>query len=347
MPVRLASLMRISCRNGSLGKGRAHLTYRADLTRTARQFELCDKTQGMQHLRWTQSFLWLLLASCAQQAPTVCNGSTENCQRRFDQVTFAATHNAFSYASGGPVEYLFPNQDRPISAQLAAGIRGLGIRPCPYYGDDPAERGRVYVTHNFDLRGKLGSEPLVDVLGEVRSFLEENPTEVVTLFAESAVTPAQIAATFAQAGLTPYLFTYDSARGWPTLAQLIEAGTRLVVFNDSQEANRPAWQHYLWDHIVDTDYNITSAEQFSCEYYRGRPSNSLYFINQFIYEARGEQIVLPSASNARLANDPTFVTERARRCWQQKSRIPNFIYVDWFGQGDVMSAVHALNEMPR
>ena len=64
-------------------------------------------------------------------------------------------------------------------------------------------------------------------------------------------------------------------------------------------------------------------------------------------EARGEQIVLPSASNARLANDAAFVTERARRCWQQKGRIPNFIYVDWFGQGDVMGAVHTLNEVPR
>src|SRR5262249_22019023 len=143
---------------------------------------------------------WLLAAAlglgCGNPPPppqVTCNGSADNCAKRYDQVTFAATHNAFSYASGGPVSYLFPNQDLPISNQPVSGIRGLGIRPCPYYGSDPAETNHVYVTHNFDLKGLLGSEPLLDVLTEVRDFLEKNPSEVVTLFAESAVTPAEIA----------------------------------------------------------------------------------------------------------------------------------------------------------
>ena len=101
----------------------------------------------------------LILGGCGTEEPAgerECNGSAANCLRRYDQVTFAATHNAFSYAAGGDVRYLFPNQDLPIADQLRAGIRGLGIRPCPYYGDDPAESGRVYVTHNFDLMGLLG-----------------------------------------------------------------------------------------------------------------------------------------------------------------------------------------------
>ena len=82
--------------------------------------------------------------------PEGCNGLRINCDRTYDRVAIAATHNAYSYAASGPVRYLFPNQDAPIPAQLRAGIRGLGLRPCPYYGTDPKEADRVYVTHNTD-----------------------------------------------------------------------------------------------------------------------------------------------------------------------------------------------------
>ena len=280
-------------------------------------------------------------------APTLCNGSAANCQRRYDQVTFAATHNAFSYATGGPVHYVYPNQDLPIANQLQSGIRGLGVRPCPYYGDDPTEAPRVYVTHNFELRGLLGTEPLVDVLVQVRSFLEQNPGEVVTLFAESAVTPAELVAPFTEAGLLPYLYVHDRAQGFPTLAAMAQHNTRLVVFTDSEDPSRPAWQHYLYDLIVDTDYNITDITQFQCAFYRGKPENPLYFINQFIYASFGNKLLVPDQKLAQQANDPAFVIARAQKCWTANSRIPNFIYVDWFGQGDVMQAVSTLNQMPR
>jgi hypothetical protein len=285
--------------------------------------------------------------SATPPAPELCNGSAENCQRRYDQVTFSATHNAFSYAAGGPVKYLFPNQDLPIADQLRRGIRGFGIRPCPYYGDDPAESARVYVTHNFDLKGLLGAEPLVDVLNTVRVFLEQNPSEVVTLFAESAVSPAAIADTFAAAGLVPYLYVHDRAQGFPTLAQMSQRNTRLVVFNDSRDPARPPWQHYLYELIVDTDYNITDAAQFKCDFYRGKGENPLYFINHFVYSALSDKVLVPDPQLAAQANQPALIVERAKSCWQKTGRIPNFLYVDWYGQGDVVGAMQTLNELPR
>jgi hypothetical protein len=283
----------------------------------------------------------------ASPAPMVCNGLRESCDRRYDEVTVAATHDAFSYASGGPVMYGVPNQDRPIPDQLAYGIRALGIRPCPYFGSDPAEAARVYVTHNSDLKGALGTEPLEDVLGQVRAFLEANPNEIVTLLAESTVTPAEVAETFQLAGLVPYLYTHDKTVGWPTLRHMIASGTRLVVFNDSQDASRPTWQHYMWNFIVDTDYNITDKSQFSCKFYRGQPANDLYFINQFIYKDLGSGVLIPDKTNAGVANDETFAFERSVGCWREMNRIPNFVYVDWFGQGNVRGAVRCLNALPR
>lgn len=279
--------------------------------------------------------------------PLTCNGSAENCDRRYDQVTQAATHNAFSYASGGKVHYTAPNQDRPIPEQLAYGIRALGIRPCPYFGEDPAEKDRVYVTHNSDLKGQLGTEPLEDILNQVRVFLEANPSEVVTLLAESTVTPAQVAGAFDDAKLTPYLYTHDPVKGWPTLRQMVDAGTRVVVFNDSQDADRPTWQEYMWDFIVDTDYNITKAEQFSCKFYRGKPENDLYFINQFIYADYGGGLLVPDEAKATIANDEQAAFERSLGCWRETGRIPNFVYVDMFREGNVIGAVQCLNRLPR
>ena len=125
------------------------------------------------------------------------------------------------------------------------------------------------------------------------------------------------------------------------------ADTRLVVFNDSQDPGRPAWQHFMWQHIVDTDYNITDAKQFSCAPYRGKPENALYFLNQFIYKSLGGDLVVPDKALSVQANDRGLVLQRARGCWQQLGKVPNFIYVDWYGQGDVVGAVNALNAEPR
>jgi len=265
-----------------------------------------------------------------------CNGSVASCGRTYDTVAIAATHNAFAYANGGPVEYIFPNQDRPIPEQLRAGIRGLGLRPCPYFGSDPSQAARVYVTHNSDLRGLLGTEPLDGILADIKAFLDANPREVVTLYLESTVTPAELAFTFEGSGLGPYLFALDPARGWPTLDDMIAGGTRLVVFNDSQDASRPPWMLYLYDHIVDTNYNVLLPSAFPCAYYRGAPSNRIYFLNHFLD--------LPLPSTANIVNAADFILSRVHRCQWETGRRASVVYVDLFREGDVMGAVRALDE---
>lgn len=275
--------------------------------------------------------------------PEGCNGLRLNCDRTYDRVAIAATHNAYSYAAGGPVRYLFPNQDAPIAVQLRTGIRGLGLRPCPYYGTDPDEVDRVYVTHNTDLRGRLGTEPLDGILRDVKDFLDANPREVVSLYLESAVSPARVAAVFTAVGLDPFLYAHPTNAPWPTLREMITQGRRVVVFNDSREATRPAWMHHLWDHIVDTDYNVTDAARFSCRFYRGNGGNAIYYLNQFIYNDLGMGVLVPDAARARVANDPARIVQRAQQCLAETGRAAAVVYVDWFGQGDVVGAVDTLN----
>jgi len=281
-------------------------------------------------------------------APVPCDGSVANCSRPYDRVTYAATHDSFAYATGGPVHYDAPNQDLPIHDQLAYGIRTFGIRPAPYGGDDPTQTNVVYVTHNYgQLGGAIGQEPLLDILQELKTFLDANPSEVVTLLAENAVTPQQVADVFTQAGLDHYLFTYDPAKGWPTLKEMAEAGTRLLEFSDDSSP-KPAWQMDMWSFIVDTNYNITDPSQFTCDFYRGTAASPLYFLNQFIYKDYGGPFVLADPGEATIANNPVAIVQRATDCWHQTGRIPVFVYVDFYREGDVKSAVDELNEtIPR
>ncbi|WP_394844611.1 hypothetical protein LZC95_47100 [Pendulispora brunnea] len=269
-----------------------------------------------------------------------------DCTRRYDQITQLATHNAFAWADDGPVHYKKPNQMYPVWKQLERGVRGLGLRPSPHFTATDSDPNDVYVTHNADLRGALGQEPLVNVLNQVRAFLENNPSEVVTIFAESSVSPEAVAHTFEKAGLIDYLYTHTSGTPWPTLSAMVVANQRLVVFNDSQDSNRPTWQHYLWDFVVDTDFNVTNSDQFSCGFYRGKPSNDLYFVNHFVYKDDAG-ILMPDPALATRANQESFVFERAKDCWHQTKRVPNVIYIDWFGLGGALDAVDALNELPR
>ena len=117
----------------------------------------------------------------------------------------------------------------------------------------------------------------------------------------------------------------------------------MVVFNDSREATRPAWMHHLWDHIVDTDYNVTDAARFSCRFYRGNGGNAIYYLNQFIYNDLGMGVLVPDAARSRVANDPDLIVRRAQQCLAETGRAAAVVYVDWFGQGDVVGAVDTLN----
>ncbi len=286
----------------------------------------------------------LALAACGPHSNSICDGAAINCDRHYNQVTFAAAHDSFAYAAGGNIQYSFPNQDRPIAEQLEYGIRTFGIRPCPSWG---ADTGTLYVTHNYDtFHGDLGGEPLLNILATIKSFLEANPTEIVSLLEEdSGVTSAQVAAVFTQAGLIPYLYIHDASKGWPTLREMAARGSRLVLFTSNSPAQ--PWQLPMWSFIVDTDYNVTEASQFSCEFYRGVGTNDLYFINQFIYRDDGHGVVLADPQKALIANDPAAAYARALGCWQAKQRIPNFLYVDYFLEGDIKQAVDRLNALPR
>lgn len=252
-----------------------------------------------------------------------CNGDAALCDRPFDQVSFATTHNAMSNRDEG---WVVPNQEHGIRQQLADGVRGLMLDTHEY-------EGVPYLCHGVCELGKL---PLVDGLVPIREFLACHPREVVTLIFEAYVTPEATAQAFEDAGLLPYLHTQPVGAPWPTLAELTASGSQLVVFTD-QGAGEPPWYMDQWAHAFQNPYHAESPAELSCDVDRGSGDNPLFVMNHFLTKP----VATPEL--AAQVNESPFLLEQAEKCRGERGKIPAFLTVDFYSIGDLFDVVRALN----
>lgn len=198
------------------------------------------------------------------------------------------------------------------------------------------ENGALLLCH---LLCGLGSQPLVDGLEEIKAFLDANPSEVVSIIFENYITHAQTAAAFEESGLINFVYAQEVDEPWPTLGELIEAGTRLVVFQEKlpQEDEFP-WLMNIWDHAGETDFSVAAPEDFDCDPNRGDPANPLFLLNHFLTSAVGGSPDLAETVNF----NPLFI-ERALQCEQERNALPNFVAVDFYDIGNLFDVVDTLN----
>jgi hypothetical protein len=77
------------------------------------------------------------------------------------------------------------------------------------------------------------------VLSEIKSFVDANPNEVVTITIEDTnVEINQLALAFSQANLTGYQYHKQQGQAWATLGQMIQSNKRIVVFADVSNPNQ-------------------------------------------------------------------------------------------------------------
>ena len=117
----------------------------------------------------------------------------------------------------------------------------------------------------------LDAGTLSSWLGEIKTWMDSNPNEVVTVLLVNSdnASADQLAAQYAAAGIEHYAYTPPSATiapsEWPTLNTLINNGTRLLNFVASLNANTAA--PYLMNeftYIFENDYDNTSPSNYSC-----------------------------------------------------------------------------------
>jgi hypothetical protein len=266
-----------------------------------------------------------------QDITAQCNGFQELCGLRYNQVSYLTAHNAFNAGDDG---FSLPNQNQGLTGQLNGGVRALML-------DVYNEGGVPTVYHGFAL---LGTAPLTDNLTEIKNFLDSNPNEIATIIFESYVDANMMESAFSDVGLLPYLHEQTLGNQWPTLQQMIDAGTQLVVLTDSDDASpSQGWYHYVWDFAVETGFSNNSPSDFSCDFNRGDSINELFILNHFVTNA---VVGTGNPDQSAIVNAYDYFYPRAINCWNEKQKFPNFPTVDFYELGETKRVVDSINLNP-
>jgi hypothetical protein len=298
----------------------------------------------------------------------------ELCGRRYSDVAFPATHNAMSAAD--EPGWFIPEQPTGLVGQLDAGVRALLIDT--WYGqrtDRPGviatavpdrnalitsaekEFGAATVQSALRLRDavttrptgpaepylchglcEIGATPLQPELAAVRAWLDPHPREVVTVIIEDEITPADTAAVFDRAGLTPLVYTQQPGLPWPTLGQMIDSGHRVVAMMERRGGGSAyPWLLPAFNYVQDTPFTNPTKADLRCDRQRGAATSPLLLINYWLADFRS------LVTDARAINALSVLGPYLDRCRTERGMLPNFVAVNFFNEGGLFRAVDELN----
>lgn len=273
------------------------------------------------------------VASCddSESLPSTCAGHEELCDRRFDQVAFAATHN--SMADSDHEIFAFC-QTHDVAQQLEDGIRGFMI---DLY-DRSVDPGVAYTCHGacFD-----NNYPFVDVLSVMVDHLRSNRDSILTIVLENNVAAAEIDVAMRESGASRYAYGHVKGTPWPTLREMIAANHRLVILTDSEggdETSEFPWLMDQWQYAFQNNYAAEEEADFVCDVHRGTDApNSLFVMNHFLTAP------IADIDFATMVNPYASLHAHVARCQTELGRIPNLVTVDFYEVGDVVWVVDELN----
>ena len=185
-------------------------------------------------------------ASSDASTPRACNGHAELCDRRYDAISFPAAHNAHSAREYGYTGTA--NQISGFQKQLDDGVRVFLI---DVYTD--GDTGTVFCHGTC----ALAETSHLEGLRIFKAFLDEHPNEVITFIYEDHVDASLLVQDLETSGLDALVFAHKIGARWPTLGEMIDANTRLLVTAETA-GPPPAWLHHVWDVAFDTPYTFNA-----------------------------------------------------------------------------------------
>jgi hypothetical protein len=88
---------------------------------------------------------------------------------------------------------------------------------------------------------------------------------------------------------------------------------------------------------METPYTFVTEAQLSCRENRGGAGKPFFLMNHWIQ--RGA----PNRVDGAVLNEYDYLLARARQCEAERGKMPNFIAVNWYSQGDLVDVVNTLN----
>ncbi|KAF9106681.1 hypothetical protein BGX27_009059 [Mortierella sp. AM989] len=270
-----------------------------------------------------------------------CNGYAELCAKTYNNVAFATTHNSYANTPPGG---LVTNQNKDILTQLNDGVRAFMLDAYNAPSGDPNE---IQLCHTNCTM--LDGGPLSETLQQIKTFMDANPNEVITILWENSqkLTPAHFQAVYAVAGMDKYSHTQPAgSAAWPTLAQMISSGKRLVNFIDNGADATVPWLMPEYTFIFETPWYVVKGTPYPCTVDRPKDQRKqMYVLNHFIYGQlkMGDQIIdIPQSGAASQTNGPDLVSH-ADSCRTTFKQIPSFIAVDFYDKGSLFQVVARAN----
>ncbi|KAL1406565.1 hypothetical protein Q8F55_008271 [Vanrija albida] len=266
-------------------------------------------------------------------AASVCNGDASLCNRLYSNVTFIGAHDSYAVGQG-----IADNQDKDVTAQLNDGIRALQIQA------HNASDG-IHLCHTSCVLQDAGL--LTDYLGKVKSWLDANPNDVVTIVIVNIdnLPATAFASAYQTAGLDKKSFAPKAAantvQDWPTLGSLIDAGTPVVTFlNYNADFTAVPYLIDEFTNMWEDAYNVVDQE-WGCAVNRSSntgpsPNQKMYMINHFLdttMSILGNVAFIPDKdklNETNAASGPGSIGFHVGNCVMLYARNPNIILLDYY-----------------
>lgn len=272
-----------------------------------------------------------------------CNGMVELCNRSYSDTTFPETHNSFATHADG-IYYPASNHETGLQEQWDAGIRAFML-DAHYRTSISSDANDVRFCHGDPDRGTspchYGEVNAIAWLSHLRSLMANEENDVVTLLFESTVSAEHIEYLLIQSDLYDWIYQHELGEQWPTLAELIDTETRLVVFWEEPQDDAYPWLHDFLIFSWTTNFSENEPEEMNCEVHRGDGTQPIWHLNNWLKNSAG----FSDPQRAGQVNDYDFLLDRGLECWEMHGKRPTFIAVDWWEDGDVVAVAQTLNEM--